>query len=103
MNVVTGYGYFILNSHIIAKVELPAGTHPDPSNGAIYIEVPDQETLNSVSVYVPPPDPEIAAQAQIQANRMSYIDALIAGNASAQLTIASSQASLIAQVKTLTS
>lgn len=57
MQVTTGFGYYTLNGHIIAKVELPPGEHPDPTNGATYIEVANQTALDQIIIYVPPVSP----------------------------------------------
>lgn len=57
MIVQTGYGYYTLTGHIVAKVQLPPGVHPDPSNGASYTEVADQAALDAVVIYVSPLTP----------------------------------------------
>lgn len=53
MIVTTGFGYFTLNGHIVAKAQLSPGTHGDPVNGATYTEVADKAALDAVTVYVP--------------------------------------------------
>jgi hypothetical protein len=99
--VITGFGYYVLNGVIIAKVQLPAGQHPNPSNGASYVEVADQATLDAVVVPLTPD--QVAAQtqasllAQIQANREAYIDALISGDTDTQSSIQTTQAALLSQ------
>ena len=57
MQVNTGFGYYTLNGNIVSKAQYPIGEHPDPTNGATYIEVADQATLDAIQIYVIPLTP----------------------------------------------
>jgi hypothetical protein len=106
MLITTGFGYYIRNGLKIAKYELPIGTHPDPDNGIIFVEVPDQATLDTIVIDPLPLTPEqqqAQLDEQIRANRDAYIDALISGDTDTQQSIQTAQTGLLAQKSSLQS
>ena len=63
--VATGYGYIKdSNGNVISKAQLPIGKH-NLGDEYTYVEVGNQQTLDSVQIYVAPPkpvDPNIAKE-----------------------------------------
>lgn len=101
MNVLTGYGYYLKDGLKLSKYELPIGYHNDPSDGSVMVEVPDKDTLDSISLDKTPE--EIKAknlfdiELQLENNRKAFIDAMIAGDNATQQSIKASQSDLLLQ------
>lgn len=60
MNLKTGFGYFLKDGKKINKFELPLGDHPDPTNGASFVEVATREDLDAI--VLDKSDEQIAAE-----------------------------------------
>ena len=60
--VKTGFGFYQdTQLHIIAKAQLPPGSH-DLADGLIYIEVESQAELDAVNIWQDPADQQAAEQ-----------------------------------------
>jgi len=67
MEIKTGFGYIKDSSdNIVAKYDLPAGTHP-LKEGFSFVEVETRDDLKNISVYVPPKTPDEILEGKIQA------------------------------------